>query len=87
MRLNDSNPPPRKTRRDLLLAIAERIGGERGRRMRDAVRNSAFAHLLDRPLTEEEFTTQLANAERDLPAALETFEDLGPEVHSWGFPN
>jgi hypothetical protein len=76
-----------KTRRDLLYAIAERIGGERGRRMRDAIKHSAFGHLLDRPMTEEQYETQLANAEQDLPGVLANLEELGPEFRSWGFPN
>jgi hypothetical protein len=77
-----------RTRRDLLYAIADRIGGERGRRMREAVRNSAFGDLLDRPMTEADFVQQLQNAERDLPTVLASFEQLGPEhPGSWGFPN
>jgi hypothetical protein len=76
-----------KTRRDLLNAIADRIGGERGRRMRDAVKHSAFADLLDRPMTDEQYETQLANAEHDLPRVLKNLEELGPELRSWGFPN
>lgn len=76
-----------KTRRDLLNAIATRIGGERGRRMRDAVKHSAFGELLDRPMTDEEYETQLANAEHDLPRVLANLEELGPEFRSWGFPN
>lgn len=77
-----------KTKRDLLLAIAARIGGERGKRMHDAVKNSAFPELLERSMTEEEFTAQLRCAEQDLPAMLASFEELGPEFPgSWGFPN
>jgi hypothetical protein len=76
-----------KTRRDLLNAIADRIGGERGRRMRDAVKHSAFADLLDRPMTDEQYETQLTNAEHDLPRVLKDLEELGPELRSWGFPN
>ena len=76
-----------KTRRDLLYAIAERLGGERGRRMRDAIKHSAFADLLDRTMTDEEYATQLANAETDLPRVLANLEELGPELRTWDFPN
>jgi hypothetical protein len=77
-----------KTRRDLLYAIAKKIGGERGKRMRELVRHSPFRDLLDRPLSDEEFADQLDNAERDLPAVLANLERLGPEKPgTWGFPN
>jgi hypothetical protein len=77
-----------KTRRDLLYAIADKIGGERGKRMRELIKHSAFRDLLDRPLTDEDFADQLNNAERDLPAVLSNLEWLGPEQPgTWGFPN
>jgi len=77
-----------KTRRDLFYAIAEKVGGERGKRMRELIRHSQFPALLDRPLAEEEFRTHLENAERDLPAILANLERLGPEdPGTWGFPN
>lgn len=76
-----------KTKRDLLCAIAAAIGGERGRRMRDAARQLPFPELLDRPISDEEFTRQLEIAQRDLPRALASFEALGPELRSWGFDN
>lgn len=77
-----------KTRRDLLYAIARKIGGERGKRMRELVRHSPFRDLLDRPLTESEYAEQLENAERDLPFVLANLERLGPEnPGTWGFPN
>ncbi len=77
-----------KTRRDLLYAIADKIGGERGKRMREAVRKTGFPELLDRPMTDEEFATQLINAERDLPMILANLEKLPPESPgTWGFPN
>ena len=77
-----------KTRRQLLYAIADKIGGERGKRMRELVKHSQFHALLDRTLTDEEFAAQLENAERDLPSVLESFERLGPEAPgTWGFPN
>jgi hypothetical protein len=76
-----------KTKRDLLCAIADHIGGERGRRMRDAARNLPFPELLDRPMSDEEFARQLEIAQRDLPRALQSFEALGPEFRSWGFEN
>lgn len=76
-----------KTRRDLLLEIAKRIGGERGRRMRQAIRKCELAHMLDRPVTDAEFEAQIKNAERELPAILATYEDVGTEPGSWDFPN
>ncbi|HVU32101.1 MAG TPA: hypothetical protein VHE61_01615 [Opitutaceae bacterium] len=77
-----------KTRKDLLLAIADRIGGERGRRMREAVQHSGCLDLMDRELSDEEFAAQLENAERDLPKLLGMLENMGPEQPgSWGFPN
>lgn len=76
-----------KTRRDLLYAIADKIGGERGKRMREAVRKTRFPELLDRPMTDEEFATQLRNAERDLPQVLASLETLRESPGTWGFPN
>jgi hypothetical protein len=77
-----------KTRRDLLLAIADKVGGERARRMREAVRQAKYDPLLERPISDAEFASRLEQAEKDLPTALESFENLGPEdPGSWGFPN
>ena len=77
-----------KTRRQLLIAIAERIGGERGKRMRELLRHSTRLDLLERLMTEEEFAEQLQRAERDLPGLLAELEDLGPaDPGTWGFPN
>lgn len=55
--------------------------------MHDAARNLPFPELLDRPISDEEFTRQLEIAQRDLPKALASFEALGPEFRSWGFEN
>jgi hypothetical protein len=80
--------PRAKTRRDLLYAIADRIGGERGKRMRELIRHSDFPAMLDRALPAEEFARQLENAERDLPSILANLEKLGPaDPGTWGFPN
>ncbi len=76
-----------KTKRDLLCAIASRIGGERGKRMLDAVRNLPFPELLDRPISDADYARQLEIAERDLPKVLASLEALGPELRSWGFDN
>lgn len=77
-----------KTRRDLLRVIARKIGGERGRRMREALHHCEESGFLDRPLSEEEFASQLENAERDLPRVMASLENLGPEdPGTWGFPN
>lgn len=77
-----------KTRRQLLLAIADKVGGERARRMRELIRLSPRWDLLDRELTDEEFTEQLTAAERDLPSVLANLEEMGSErPGTWGFPN
>lgn len=76
-----------KTKRHLLRAIADKIGGERGRRMRDAAQNLPYLDVLDRPLSDHEYAAMLEQAERDLPTALASFENLGPECASWGFSN
>lgn len=77
-----------KTRRDLLYAIAKKIGGERGKRMRELIKHSPFRNLLDRPLSDAEYAEQLDHAERDLPMVLANLERLGPEQPgTWGFPN
>lgn len=75
-----------KTRRELLLAIAEKVGGERGRQMRDAVKRCYHANL-DREISEDEFAATLAQAERDLPTVLAHAEAIFPEPGTWGFPN
>lgn len=80
-----------KTRRDLLIAIAKKVGGERGRRMREALEQCDFSGLLDRPITDQEFAQQLKNAERELPGVLASnADDQTPgreEPGTWGFPN
>jgi hypothetical protein len=76
-----------KTRRDLLLAIADKVGGERGKRMREALERCECLALMDRPITDEEFARQLEKAERDLPRIL-AGEKPGRELPgTWGFPN
>ncbi len=77
-----------KTRRDLLLAIADKIGGERGKRMREALRNCNFAAMMDRPMTDAEYEQQMQNAERELPSLMAKLEQVSSEKPgSWGFPN
>lgn len=77
-----------KTRRQLLYAIADKVGGERGKRMRELVRHCEFRALLDRAVSDEEFADHLDNAERDLPKVMADLESLGPEKPgTWGFPN
>jgi hypothetical protein len=56
--------------------------------MREAVRQAKYDPLLERPISDAEFASRLEQAEKDLPTALESFENLGPEdPGSWGFPN
>lgn len=76
-----------KTKRDLLIAIADRIGGERAKRMREALRDLSFAHLLDRPLSDEEFAAMLRQAEKDLPSIMANLEPVPTPPGTWGFPN
>jgi len=52
------------TIRDLEYAWADRVGGERGRRLRAALaKRSSVDLLLDRPMTDAEFAAALAKIE------------------------
>ncbi|PTX91062.1 hypothetical protein [Opitutus sp. ER46] len=76
-----------KTRRDLLLAIAKKVGGERGRRMRQAIREAETSGMMDRLISDAEYARQLENAERDLPGVLAKLETVLESPGTWGFPN
>jgi hypothetical protein len=77
-----------RTRRELLYAIADKVGGERGKRMREMIKHSVRLDLMERILTDEEFADQLKQAELDLPRVMANLEDLGPaDPGTWGFPN
>jgi hypothetical protein len=86
-----------KTERDLMYAIADKIGGARGKRMREKLgKKMPFDHLLEKPLSDEEFATQLQRAEVEirrfgrfssLPPWFHAIEQLGEKPPTWGFPN
>ena len=81
-----------KSKRDLLHALADRIGGAEGERMRAALSQpTPFDDLLDRPMSEAEFAAQWRNLdalERDLKSAFEKLRGADWEKPgSWGLPN
>ena len=88
-----------KTERNLLCAIAEKVGGLRGKRMKEKLGKplpAPFDHLVDNPLTDETFAVQLKNIgaeiERngqysDLPLLFTEIESIGEKPGTWGQPN
>ena len=53
-----------KTKRELMYAIAEKVGGARGKRIRETLgRRYPSTICLEKPLSDEEFATQLKRAE------------------------
>jgi flagellar motility protein MotE (MotC chaperone) len=78
-----------KTKRELLHQLADKLGGEQAERMRAALKKkSPFDDLLDRPMSDEEFASQLQKAEHDLPKVLAKMKsaDWG-KPGTWGLPN
>jgi len=74
-----------KTEKDLLYAIAEKVGGSRGERMRERLgKKTPFDDLLDSSLSDEEFAAQLKNAETVLPKVFAQIEQMGGKPRSWG---
>ncbi|HEX7631317.1 MAG TPA: hypothetical protein VF388_04220 [Lacunisphaera sp.] len=60
-----------KTKRALLHAIAEKVGGVSAEKIRTALATKTpIDDILDRPISEEEFASQLEDAERIWPKAL-----------------
>lgn len=79
-----------KTKRDLIHALAEKIGGPRGERMRAVLARPEFGDLLawDEELTEEAFASQLATMTttlRELKASGHASDAGLPG--SWGLAN
>lgn len=76
-----------KTKKDLLCAIANKIGGERGKCMRDALRKTMpFKGLLELPISDKEFTSELNKTESNLLKAFARLEQAPREkTGSWGF--
>ncbi len=60
-----------KTKRKLLYAIADKIGGVSAEKIRTALAaKTPIDDILDRPISEEEFASQLKDAEKIWPKAL-----------------
>jgi hypothetical protein len=76
------------TRKDLYTAIAEKLSGQRGAAMRATLQQSIFSDLFRPRLSEEEFASQLLEAERDLSKAFQRFfQQVQERPRTWGFPN
>lgn len=75
-----------KTKRDLLYAVADKIGGEQAEKLRTMLKQkSVFDGILDRPMTEEEFSAQLEQMAHGLPKAFARID--GPawmKSEEWG---
>ena len=78
-----------KTKKALLHAVADKIGGEQGARLRDTLRKKTpFDDVLDRPMSDETFEAELKKAGTDFPKALAHLGLRPPEEPgSWGFQN
>ena len=79
-----------KTKRDLLYALADRIGGEHGQRMREALAKPVFQELrmLQRTYSDEEFAAELERMERDTRAALARAKEIElDKPATWGLAN
>jgi hypothetical protein len=78
-----------KTKRDLLHAVADKIGGEHGERMRTALkRKTPFDDILDRTMSREAFVSEMKRLESDLPKAFAKMKTMDWEKPgTWGLPN
>jgi len=78
-----------KTKRDLLYATADKIGSERGARMRSALqKKTSFDDIIDRPRNDEAFDAELKKLEPDLPKAFEKMDKVDWEkLGTWGQAN
>jgi len=79
-----------KTKRDLIQAVSEKIGGEQGQRMRAAFEKPFLKDLKawDQVLSEEEFESQLKQLEQNIKKAA--FLKSGGSFdnpESWGLLN
>lgn len=76
-----------KTTRELIHMLADRIGNENGERLRSALNKKApFDDLLDRPMTDEEFTAQWQKMAAAVPRPASRPRKFAPPG-SWGLPN
>jgi hypothetical protein len=67
-----------KTTKDLLLALADKIGGEEAERVRAAIQNKKLTGaVVDRPISDVEFEAQLSKMAQNLPKLLAKMK--GPE--------
>ena len=75
-----------KTKRELLYAIAEKVGGVSAEKIRAALAaKTLIDDILDRPISEEEFASQLSNAEKVWPKALARIQSQQwPKSGDWG---
>lgn len=68
-----------KTKRELYQAIANKVGGEHGKRMLECFQQAPFTDLLDKEISDEEFDLHLKKAEHDLPMAFARLEEMARE--------
>jgi hypothetical protein len=75
-----------KTKKDLLCAIAKKIGGERGKCMRKVLRRTMpFKSLLELPISDKEFSAELNKMESNLLKAFARLEQAPRgKTGSWG---
>ena len=60
-----------KTKRDLLYAVADKIGGETGEKMRARLQTKTIIDdILDRSMSDEDLDAQLRKMECGLPSAF-----------------
>jgi hypothetical protein len=78
-----------KTKRDLLYAVADKIVGERGERMRSALKKKTpFDDIIDRPMSDEAFDAEKKKLESELPQAFEKMNKVDWEKPgTWGQSN
>jgi hypothetical protein len=66
-----------KTKRDLLRAVADKIGGEAGEKIRARLQKKTIIDdILDRPMSDKDFDAQLLKMERGLPSALAKLQGI-----------
>jgi hypothetical protein len=78
-----------KTKKDLLYALANRIGGEDGARLHEQLKvKTPFDDVLNRTMSDEDFATELKKLENDLPKAfVRALRVAIEQPGSWGLPN
>lgn len=83
-------PTMPKTKKDLMYALADRIGGEQGQKLREGLAKPLFQDLrsLEQTYTDAEFATELDKLERDLPQALAKLKQAKlDKPATWGLSN